>query len=157
MRPRPILVSGAAVLISVLVVALEAPPAAAASCGNGQGGALLLGCDNNTATDDTWILGSSTSGSGLVVNETGANSNGVVGQAVETGAFGTGGTMALRALPVPAPASTGTRSPQTRTASTATPTTQAEAGYTARTTAPGTGWPGAPAAASEPSTTAPTA
>ena len=99
MRPRPILVSGAAVLISVLVVALEAPPAAAASCGNGQGGALLLGCDNNTATDPTSINDSSTSGgAGLVVNEAGASSDGVLGQAVLIGVLGVGGTYGVKGV-----------------------------------------------------------
>jgi hypothetical protein len=85
--------------LSVSLVALEAPPAAAALCGNGQGGALLLGCSNNTATDPTWINDSSTSGGGgLVVNETGANSDGVVGQAVEIGVFGVGGTYGVEGV-----------------------------------------------------------
>ena len=85
--------------LSVSLVALEAPPAAAANCGNGQGNPLLLGCANNTATDATWINGSSaTGGGGLVVNETGANSDGVAGQAVHTGVFGTGGTYGVEGV-----------------------------------------------------------
>lgn len=92
-----------AAVLSVSLVALEAPPAAAASCGNGQGSPLLLGCANNTATDSTWINGSSASGGGLVVNETGAGSDGVLGQAVEAGVFGVGGTYGVEGV-----ASTGT-------------------------------------------------
>jgi hypothetical protein len=85
--------------LSMSLVALEAPPAAAANCGNGQGSPLLLGCANNTATDSTWILGSSTSGGGgLVVNETGANSDGIVGQAVEIGVSGVGGTYGVEGV-----------------------------------------------------------
>jgi hypothetical protein len=99
MRPRRILASGAAVLISVLVVALEAPPAAAASCGNGQGSPLLLGCANNTATDNTVINDSSTSGgAGLVVSESGAGSDGVLGQAILIGVFGVGGTYGVEGV-----------------------------------------------------------
>ena len=93
MRPRPILASGAAVLaLSVVVVALEAPPAAAAGCGNGQGSPLLLGCDSNAATDDTVISGSSAGGVGFIVEQFGGGSYGVEGSAVNTGVFGAGGT-----------------------------------------------------------------
>ncbi len=91
MRPRPILASGAAVLaLSVVVVALEAPPAAAAPCGNGQGSPLLLGCEANTATDATWLGGSSDGIIGLRVNELGDGSWGVLGQVGGTGGTGTG-------------------------------------------------------------------
>jgi hypothetical protein len=93
MRPRSILASGAAVLaLSLVVVALEAPPAAAASCGNGPGSPLLLGCDNNTATDTTWILGSSSGVTGFLVSESGASSLGVEGAGGDTGVYGTGRT-----------------------------------------------------------------
>ncbi len=89
MRPRPILASGAAVLaLSVVVVALEAPPAAAAPCGNGQGSPLLLGCEANTATDATWLGGSSDGIIGLRVNELGDGSWGVLGQVGGTGGIG---------------------------------------------------------------------
>ncbi len=89
MRPRPILASGAAVLaLSVVVVALEAPPAAAAPCGNGQGSPLLLGCEANTATDATWLDGSSDGIIGLRVNELGDGSWGVLGQVGGTGGIG---------------------------------------------------------------------
>jgi hypothetical protein len=80
------------VALSVSLVALEASPAAAASCGNGQGSPLLLGCDNNTATDNTYILGSSVLAAGLVVSETGAGSYGVDGEADAVGVYGQGGT-----------------------------------------------------------------
>jgi hypothetical protein len=92
MRPRPILASGAAVLaLSVTVVTLQASPAAAASCGNGQGGALLLGCDNNTATDGTQITGS-TANYGFAAYETAPGSWGVVGTGADTGVIGLGDT-----------------------------------------------------------------
>ncbi len=94
MRPRPILASGAAVLaLSVVVVALEAPPAAAggASCGGVQGSPLLLGCDNNTATDRTWLNSSTAGGAALIVNETSANGIGVQAFASDTGLVGSGG------------------------------------------------------------------
>jgi len=91
MRPRPILASGAAVLaLSVVVVALEAPPAAAAICGHGQGGALLLGCDNNTATDVTWINSSTAGSFALGVNDTGADGDGVHAEAADAGVVGGG-------------------------------------------------------------------
>ena len=93
MRPRPILASGAAVLaLSVVVVALEAPPAAAASCGNGQGSPLLLGCDNNTATDATSINDATAGSFALAVNETGAGGDGVSAFAADAGVVGGGGT-----------------------------------------------------------------
>jgi hypothetical protein len=87
---------------SVSLVALEAPPAAAANCGNGQGSPLLLGCANNTATDNTVITGSSAT-TGFAVVETAGNSVGVYGvgdaSGVEgfgsTGVFGDGGIYGL--------------------------------------------------------------
>ena len=93
MRPRPILASGAAVLaLSVVVVALEAPPAAAAICGNGQGGALLLGCEDNTAIDPTWINDSTGGSFALIVNEGGAGGTAVLGTGDTYGVEGTTGT-----------------------------------------------------------------
>jgi hypothetical protein len=92
MRSRPILASAAAVLTLSVVVALEAPPAAAAACGNGQGSPLLLGCDNNTATDATWINDSTADSFALGVNDTGSGSAGVVGFGGLYGVVGNSGT-----------------------------------------------------------------
>src|SRR4029077_5380975 len=44
------------VALTASVVTLAASPAFAVLCGNGQGQALLLGCDQNTATDSTQII-----------------------------------------------------------------------------------------------------
>jgi hypothetical protein len=91
MRPRPILAGAAVLAVSVVVVALEVPPAAAASCGNGQGSPLLLGCANNTAADGTVINNSTASVIGFSVEESGAGSDGVIGAGDATGVAGQGG------------------------------------------------------------------
>jgi len=78
--------------LSVSLLALEAPPAAAASCGNGQGSPLLLGCANNTANDTTWLGGSSDGIIGLRIEESGNGSWGVLGEAGGIGVVGSGGT-----------------------------------------------------------------
>ena len=51
---------------------LSLVPKIAASCGNGQGQAMLMGCDNNTSADTTVYTVATDAFSGLWVRETGA-------------------------------------------------------------------------------------
>lgn len=80
--------------VTASLVAFAAPPALAAFCGGGQGQALLLGCANNTETDSTELLTTSTADPGLVVETNGALGLSVSGHT--TGLAGGGNTTGVR-------------------------------------------------------------
>jgi hypothetical protein len=80
----------AVLALTVPLVVVAAPPALAANCGNGQGGALLLGCSNNSATDATYLV--SVGPYGLIVSDNGASATGLDGYGGYIGVYGTGGT-----------------------------------------------------------------
>jgi hypothetical protein len=95
MKARATLASVLVLLaLTAALVGIVASPAFAANCGNGQGGALLLGCHDNTSTDETNVT---TSGSlGFRVHATGVGSAGIVGLGGSTGVSGGGDTYGVQ-------------------------------------------------------------
>ena len=85
----------ASVLVLLALIAalmgIAASPAFAAPCGNGQGQALLLGCESNTSTDPTVLTSSEDSSTVLQVFALGPDSTGVRGDGTVIGVWGTGG------------------------------------------------------------------
>jgi hypothetical protein len=95
MKARATLASVLVLLaLTAVLVGIAASPAFAANCGNGQGGALLLGCANNSATDITYLT--SSNGFGLSVQATGAGGYGITANGVYGGLFGNGSYLGLR-------------------------------------------------------------
>src|SRR4051812_32132056 len=90
--PRRLLVAAGAVLFASVFAVLQATPALAAPCGNGQGQAMLLGCVNNTSTDTTVLTVTHDNYSALWVREWGAGSWGIRGDGTVRGVSGAGGT-----------------------------------------------------------------
>lgn len=80
------------VMVMVAIIATlswDAPVAMAADCGGTQGTALLLGCGNNEAMDETEFF-TSTTGTALHVSDSAAGSTGVAGDGGRIGVFGFG-------------------------------------------------------------------
>ncbi|HXY70974.1 MAG TPA: hypothetical protein VEM41_00390 [Actinomycetota bacterium] len=92
MNIRSVVTGIAALGLILAAVALPATPALAASCGGGQGQALLLGCDINSAADNTDLTDGTSGGSALEVLEDGTNSTGIGASGGYTGVSSDGGT-----------------------------------------------------------------
>jgi hypothetical protein len=91
MRARGTLASILVLLaLTAALVGIAASPAFAANCGGGQGQALLLGCNNNTANEETVYFNEN--GDALFVGASGSSSTGVVAQGQDYGMRGSGGT-----------------------------------------------------------------
>jgi hypothetical protein len=89
-RSTKIIRTAVIALAITAAVAVDAPVARAAACGGTQGTPLLLGCDDNSATDGT-VLNVSTDQTGLFVRNTGSNGDGVDSVASAVGMFTRGG------------------------------------------------------------------
>jgi hypothetical protein len=95
MKARATLASVVAVLaLTAAVVGIVASPASAANCGNGQGQALLLGCNYNKADDTTSLI------TNKAIMAMDIDSSGGLGLMVkgDTGVYAIGTTYALKGL-----------------------------------------------------------
>jgi hypothetical protein len=85
------------VMVMVAIIAVltwDASTAHAAACGGTQGGALLLGCNNNTAVDETDLTGTN---NGFHVVATEPGSTGLFASGGYYGVHGVGGTYGVAA------------------------------------------------------------
>jgi hypothetical protein len=94
MKTRTIVPTVAAALVlGASIVLIAASPAFAAACGNGQGQPWLIGCNNNTATDDTVLTNSRANGAVLLLTATGpGNTTGLSAVGSATGVYANGDT-----------------------------------------------------------------
>jgi hypothetical protein len=81
-------------LTIIAVLSWDAPVAEAASCGNSQPNALLLGCNNNNATDTTSLI--SLGPFGLDIYDNGASATALNGFGGYAGVHGEGSTYGVR-------------------------------------------------------------
>jgi len=90
-------IGGLIVLLALVTsVVVAASPAFAASCGHTQGQSLLIGCDNNTATDATHLSSPANNSAVLYVAATGlTTSTGLVTTGSATGVYAEAGDQAV--------------------------------------------------------------